>query len=175
MTPAAGPFLVAAVLLVAGGALKFRRPNDTVNAMKQVGWPAKGPVVRAGSLLEVGLGAAALATGDAVVAALLAASYLGFAVFVAVALAKRAPIASCGCFGRAETPASALHVVVNLGAAAAGFAVALDPGASIDAVVSSQPYLGIPFVMLLVIATLATFLVLSTLPQLQAVVRSNQT
>jgi hypothetical protein len=172
MSPAAGPFLVAAFLLVAGGLLKFGRPTDTVNAMTKVGVPATPALVRAGSAFEIVLGGAAFVEGGRLPAALLAASYLAFAVFVLAALLKGTPIASCGCFGRAETPATPLHVVVNVGAAGCGLAVALDPGAGIADVVSSQPYLGIPFVLLLVVATLATFLVLSTLPQLLALVRT---
>ncbi len=174
MSPAAGPFLVAATLLVVGGVVKLGRPNDTVNALRQVGWPANAAVVRAGSAFEIALGTAAFVHGGTLAATFLAVSYLGFSIFVLTALVKHAPIASCGCFGRAETPASALHVAVNIGAAASGLAVALDPGAGIADVVSSQPYLGIPFVVLMLTAAFATFLVLSALPQLLALVRTER-
>jgi hypothetical protein len=55
-------------------------------------------------------------------AVLVTLSYLAFAAFVAAALARRWPLASCGCLGRADTAPTAGHVAVNLGAAVAAAA-----------------------------------------------------
>ena len=54
-------------------------------------------------------------------AALVAVSYLAFAGFVIVALRSGAPISSCGCFGKVDTPPSVVHVVLDV--AFAGVAV----------------------------------------------------
>ena len=52
--------------------------------------------------------------GGPVFAALVAVSYLAFAGFVVVALRSGAPISSCGCFGKVDTPPSLVHVVIDL-------------------------------------------------------------
>ena len=55
---------------------------------------------------------------------LVALSFAGFAVFVAYARHRGGAISSCGCFGTPDTPATVLHVVVNVGLAVAAAAVA---------------------------------------------------
>jgi hypothetical protein len=165
MTIAAGPFVLGATLLVIGGVLKAWRPVDTANALRGVGLPGGSWLVRVGGAFEVAVGAVALAVGDRLVAALVAASYAGFAAFVGAALARDAPISSCACFGRADTPPSRAHVVVNVVLAVAATVVAVDPPASLREVVAGQPLAGIPFVLLVIAGVVAVFLALSTLPR----------
>ena len=50
--------------------------------------------------------------------ALVAGSFAGFAVVVAFARHRGGAIASCGCFGTPDTPATLVHVAVNTGLAA---------------------------------------------------------
>lgn len=171
MNPAAGPFAIAGVLLALGGVFKAANPNDTANALRGVGLPGSPWLVRAGGALEVGIGCVALATGTALSAALVLASYLAFTAFVAVALVRRVPIATCGCFGKTDTPPSVLHVACNVGAAVAALAVMLDPGVAIADVLSRQPLAGVPFVLLLVTGVYLAFLSMTWLPKVLAEIR----
>jgi len=163
---AAGPFLIAATLLAAGGVLKAAHPLDTANALRAVGLPGAPPLVRAGGVAEALVGLAALATGARAAAVLLAVSYAAFAGFVLVALRRGTPLSSCGCFGKDDTPPTRLHVVLNLGAALAGVAVALNPGAGLVDVVGSQPLAGVPFLALLGCGVSFAYLALTSLPRL---------
>jgi hypothetical protein len=171
VTLAAGPFAIAATLLAAGGAAKALRPADTANALRTMRLPSSPLLVRVGGVVEAAVGAAALAVGDRTTAVLLALSYLAFAGFVVLALRRGAPISSCGCFGKADTPPSRVHVAINLGAVAAAVAVAVQPGAGLPDVLGRQPLAGIPFVLLLACGVGLVFLALSSLPRTMALVR----
>jgi hypothetical protein len=166
MTLGAGPFAIGAVLLILGGAAKVRAPHDTATAMRGVGVPATSGLIRIAALAEIAFGAYALAVGDNVAAGLVAVSYVVFAAFVAVALMKDAPIATCGCFGKADTPPSLVHVGCNLLLAAGALAVAIDPSAGIADVIRQQPMAGVPFVMLVTVGVGLTYLALTSLPRL---------
>jgi Methylamine utilisation protein MauE len=172
----AGPFAIASVLLAVGGALKALRPIDTANALVTVGvrFPRVLPArlaVRAGGLVEALIGVAALLVGGPALCALVAASYLAFAGFVVVALRSGAPVSSCGCFGKVDTPPSAVHVVLDLAFAGVAVAAAFTGGVALPDVLADQPLLGIPFVMLLVIGCSLTFLAFSALPKTMAALR----
>jgi hypothetical protein len=120
----------AALLLLAAGAMKVADPTRTVGALAARGWTVAPVAVRVGALAEAVLGAAVLAIGGQVLPALVAASYAGFAWFVAGALQSGAPVGTCGCFGRPDTPPRPAHVVVDAGfavAALVGAAVGVDP------------------------------------------------
>ena len=118
MSVLAGPFAIATVLLALGGAAKAVRPRDTAQALTAVGirFPRVLPrvVVRVGGAVEAILATAALLVGGPVLCGLVALSYLAFAGFVLVALRTGAPISSCGCFGKVDTPPSIVHVVLDL-------------------------------------------------------------
>jgi hypothetical protein len=174
MTLAAGPFAIAAALLVAGGAAKAARPGDTANALGAVGLPRSALLVRVGGLSEAAVGVAALTFGNRGTAVLVAVSYAAFAVFVTVALRTGAPIASCGCFGKADTPPTRLHVAVNLGAVAAAVAVAVQPSAGLGVVLPRQPLAGVPFVLLVACGVGLCFLLLSSLPRTMSAVHQTE-
>ena len=169
MTPAAGPFAIAAALLVAGGLLKTARPADTATALRQSGLPATPGLVRAGGLVEAGLGVAALVRGDRVTAVLVAVSYAAFAGFVALALRRGTPLASCGCFGKEDSPPTRLHVALT---AAAAVAVAVRPGVGLAAVVRAQPLGGVPFLLLLCCGVAFAYLALTSVPRLLVLVHA---
>jgi hypothetical protein len=164
----AGPFVVAALLLVVAGVLKAFDPATTAGALRRAGVPAPGTAVRAGGVVEVVIGVVAIATGGTVAALLVAVSYTAFTGFVVMALARGIPVGSCGCFGKVDTPPSIVHVVVNAGAILAATAVALGPGGGIGDVLADQPLLGLPFLALVAVATYAAFLALTLIPQLHA-------
>jgi hypothetical protein len=171
----AGPFTIAAALLAIGGALKAVRPRDTAQALTAVGARMPGvstrTLVRVGGAAEVVIGVGALATGDAVFAAMVAASYALFAGFVVVALRSNAPISSCGCFGKVDTPPSPVHVVVDAAFAVVAVAAAVVGDVALPDVVGDQPLLGIPFVLLVVIGLSLVYLAFTSLPKTMAAVR----
>ncbi len=82
--------------------------------------PACACVVRAGALAEAALGAVALAFPRPATGALVALSYLCFFGVVGLVARRRGgPLATCGCFGRPDTPPTVLHLVLDLVLAAA--------------------------------------------------------
>ncbi len=123
----AGPFLAAAALLVLAGAQKVLDPLPLVRALRSMGLPGGAPAVRGLAALEVVVGLAAL-TGTRTAALAVAASYALFTVVVLRALLRGGVLASCGCFGRADTPPTRTHVAVTGGAAAVALGVAAFPG-----------------------------------------------
>jgi hypothetical protein len=172
----AGPFAIAAVLLAAGGALKAARPRDTAQALTAVGvrLPRFLPVrvaVRVGGAVEAVIGAAAVLVGGPVLCALVALSYLAFAGFVVVALRSGAPISSCGCFGKVDTPPSVVHVVLDLAFAGVAAAAAFTGDVALPDVLADQPLAGVPFVLLLVIGCSLVFLAFTALPKTMQAVR----
>ena len=114
----------AALLLLAAGAVKLVDPTRTAGALAARGWTVPPGVVRAAALAEAALGAAVLVVGGHVLPALMAASYFGFAWFVAGALRSGTPVGTCGCFDRPDTPPRPVHVAVD-----AAFALAAAAGA----------------------------------------------
>ncbi len=108
------PAVAAAALLALAGAAKIIDPTMTVGALRAMGLPGSSSLVRAAAAGELALGALALATGHAVAFALVALSYLAFALFVAAALRRGTMIGSCGCFGRDDTPPHWSHLGLNL-------------------------------------------------------------
>jgi hypothetical protein len=161
----AGPYTVAVVVLALAGAMKVVDAAPTQGALRQIGLPAqRGLVVTLGAA-EIAVGVAALTLGTWWTAALVALGYATFTVFVGVALARRLPLASCGCFGRDDTPPSWFHVVLNVAFAATAVGVAASPFGSIDTVLGDQPAWGVPFVGYVALGVAATYLMLSLLPQ----------
>lgn len=150
------PFLAAAVVLAGAGAAKLARPDDTARALQIAGLPHHRRLVRAGAAAEVLLGVAAVAAPGRVTGGLVAAAYAGFSVFVAVALLRRWPLSSCGCFARPDTRPGYAHVALNAGAAAvAAWWAGVAPG-RIGPLFVRGPWHGGPLALVsLVIAGLA--------------------
>ncbi|HEX5096499.1 MAG TPA: MauE/DoxX family redox-associated membrane protein [Acidimicrobiia bacterium] len=171
MSALVGPFAIAACLLAIAGVAKSAQPAATAGALAALRLPHQQWMVRTGGLAEALLACAALVTGNAVLAILVALSYTGFALFVAAALSKGTPLSSCGCFGRIDTPPHPVHIVLDLLAAGAAIGVAAHGGTSIRAVLAAQPMGGVPFTLLLVIGVAAAALTMTALPRTLAVAR----
>ncbi|MFV0460846.1 MAG: MauE/DoxX family redox-associated membrane protein [Actinomycetales bacterium] len=114
MHPLAGVCWAALALLVVAGAPKVLDPLDTARALRLAGLRIPLVVVRIFGGVEAGLGVVALVTGNRALLAVAALSYLGFAVFIAHALRSGTPVASCGCFAKADTPPTRTHLVIDL-------------------------------------------------------------
>ena len=178
MATLAGPFLVTAAILAAGGASKVVRPTSTARAVGEMGLPAGPTLVRVGAAAELAIAAGALAGGGRPFALLVAASYLGFAVFVGVALRRGVPLSSCGCFGVQDTPPTLVHLGFNLAAAAVAGAVALgvSGGGGLSEITAMDGSLLLrgAFVVLTAASVWFAYVALTLLPKLQgAPVRSS--
>ena len=186
-----GPYLAGCLLLVGAGLAKVLRPADTARALaavsaghgattRRLGPVGARRVVRLGAAAEAGLGLVGLLVLDSAIAGALALSYGAFAAYVVVARRRGGPLATCGCFGTPDTPATRLHVVVNLGLATAALAVAVavavarNAGATaltphvVAGVLRRQPWHGVPLVLAALACAWCLFHVLSTLPRLLA-------
>lgn len=180
-----GIYFVAVGLLVVAGVAKASRPGDTARALAELsrsgrsggaeggrrGLPLRFlvPAVRTLAGVEAAIGLAALVYPIRPLAALVAASYLAFAVFVLYARSKGGVLATCGCFGSPDTPPTLLHAVVDLGLGAGGVGVALaGTSDTIAGVLAHQPFDGVPLVVASVLTAGLAFAVLSPLARLNA-------
>jgi hypothetical protein len=166
-----GLYFVACVLLIAAGLAKAIHPADTARALAGLVPLPPRPLeiaVRTGAVGEAVLGAVALALPVAATAWLVAASYLAFAAVVAVLLRRGGAIASCGCFGTPDTPATAVHVAIDLVLAISALSVALDgPTGSVGSLLRAQPLDGVPLVAASALCAWLTFLAISTLSRVE--------
>jgi hypothetical protein len=155
------------MLAVVAGLAKVRRPGPVVVALRGMGMSFASPaVVRVGSLLEMAVGGVVLGSGWGPAILVLGASYLAFAVLVAVARSHPA-ISSCGCFGETDAPPSWRHVIVDVGLATScvGAFVVGVPG--IATVLGAQPLAGVPFAVVVVVTAWLASVIL-TGPQVAA-------
>ena len=165
----AGPYLVAVALLLVSGAVKARPPF----AVRRRSDRSLGPLARlapAVGIAELVIGLGALTVDNRIFPALAGALYLAFSVFVALALTAEEPVADCGCFGAAETPPTFMHLVLDLGAAAACGAVAWQSGGTLVRALEGQPLLGLPLLLLAGICVFLAYAALTVVPRARPVV-----
>ena len=162
-----GPYAAAAALLVVGGAPKAWAPADTARALRALRLPAGRPLVRALGVLEVVTGVLALTTSHRGVALAVAGWYAVFAVVVVLALRSDKPLASCGCFGKADTPPTRTHLALVVTASlAAGAAAARGPERLGPALLDDMA-VAAPFVALTACVVWFAYLVMSRLAVLR--------
>ncbi len=176
-----GLYLIAAGLLCVAGVAKALRPDDTALAMAGLlpGRPALRlvrSVVRTGALAEAALGAVAILLPRPATAALVALSYLAFFAVVAYARLRGGPLATCGCFGRPDTPPTALHLVIDLALAAVAAVVAVGAPAqnTLGLQLTHQPWAGFPLLFVSAVGLFLTALALSALGALTAARRATR-
>ncbi len=167
-----GLYLMACGLLVVAGVAKARNPGQTARALAATVPVREGALrraVRAGAVAEAALGTIALAYPRPLLAGAVALSYATFTLFVGFARARAGPLASCGCLGTPDTPATALHAVVDLVlcVSAAGVAAAA-PAGSVLSTLAREPFHGLPLVVASAVGVWLTILVISVLAELAA-------
>jgi hypothetical protein len=167
VTVLAGPFAIITVVLALGGALKTIDPVPTSNALRSLRVPLAPGLVRVGGAFELIVAVAALVTGEAAPAVVVALSYAAFAAVVVLALVAHRPISSCGCFGKVDTPPSWIHVAIDIAAAgvAAAAAFAETTEIALPDVLAKQPLAGVPFVLLVANGVVFVFLAFTALPK----------
>ena len=161
-----GWFFLVAALLVWSGIGKFADPEPTSGALRAAGLPSSRLSVLGLASSEVVVGTAALLFSGPTFAWAVAVVYAAFAGFVALAMSRRLPIASCGCFGKADTPPTWIHLVINLAAVGGAITYATVGGQSLPSVLGEQPLAGIAYVGFLAIGVYCLYLILSELPRL---------
>lgn len=121
--------LAAAGLLVVAGLPKVLDPGDLVRALRSTRLRVNPLLVRGFALAEVLSGAAAILLPSRPAFAAVALLHAGFTAFVLLALRRGGVVASCGCFGTADTPPTRAHAGATglLALAAAGVAIAPPP------------------------------------------------
>jgi hypothetical protein len=136
MEAATAPYLAAALLLVAAGAAKTVEPLSLVRALRAAGLRVRAPLlarwVRLFAAAEALLGVVAVVRPGPLVATAVALSYAGFTAFVLRALRSGSPLASCGCFGKTDTPPTPGHAAVTALLAVAAGLIAFGPAESLD-------------------------------------------
>ena len=167
MDAVAGPYLASALLLVVAGVAKVRDPLPLVRALRSARLPAPAAGVRLLAAAEAALGVAAVLLGGRVTALLVGASYASFTGFVLLVRRRGGVLASCGCFGRADTPPTTGHVVATGALAVLALSVATAPLGTLPTLLAAAPGAGLP--LLLVTATVAVLVhgVLALLPALR--------
>jgi hypothetical protein len=163
-----GPFWAASALLVLAGVAKVRDPLPLVRALLSAGLPGRAPrlaaPVRVAAAAEAALGLWALLAGGRLAALLVALSYAGFTGFVLLARARGGVLASCGCFGRTDTPPTLTHAVVTGAAALAAVSVAAAPIGPLPAVLAASPASGVPLLAATGAVAVTAYVVLAVLP-----------
>lgn len=163
MTAVTAATWVFAVLLALAGAAKLADPSATSAALQGARLVSDRRLVRLLGVGEIALAVAVLSLGGALPAAVLAVAY---AVFAGFAYRQSRQGQGCGCFGVTDAPATRLHVVVNVIAAASAAAAAWRPGPSLLAVVQDGLFAALLIMGVLVLAAAALRLVLTALPEL---------
>lgn len=156
-------FLSAALLLVSGGA-KLADPGPTSGALRVAGLVSSTGVVYALAVAEIATAAAALIFGGGWTGWATAILYGAFGWFITLALRRGIPIASCGCFGKADTPPTQVHLFLNTGGIAGGLWAGLSHSPSLVSVLGGQPLAGVPYLFFLAAGTYAAYLLLTALP-----------
>ena len=144
----AGPFLAVAGLLVVAGLPKVLDPLPLVRALRSAGFPLRpalgSALVRAFAVAEVAIGTWAIIAPGRLNAALVAAAYLVFTLFVARVLTRGGVLGSCGCFGKPDTPATRTHLGLTAVAALVAAALATDPPSAVWSAAGSAATSGGP-------------------------------
>jgi hypothetical protein len=158
MEAATAPYLAAALLLVAAGLAKTVEPLSLVRALRAAGLRVRAPLlarwVRAVAAGEAALGILAIVRPGPLVAAAVAISYAGFTAFVVRALRSGSPLASCGCFGKTDTPPTPGHAAATALLAVAAALIAVGPAAALD----------VPLLVVSAVLAYLTYVLLAVLP-----------
>lgn len=173
MLSIAGLYLAVTALLALGGVLKVLRPNETATALAALGLPSQSFVIRGLGLVEIVIGIVAFGTGHPIASLLTAGAYMSFAGFVLIARRAKTPVQSCGCFGKAETPPSIIHITVNLMAAGVAVLIAIWPIPALTELLSDQPGAGVPLLLLTAVIIYLLYVALTALPQTLRAVRTS--
>jgi hypothetical protein len=164
--------LAAALLVAAAGAAKLVGPEPAAVMLRR-GWPALrhsiglASVVRVAGLTELVIALAVIGVGGRIPVAVLAGCYAVFAL-VAVRVARLGQQASCGCFGRTESPVGTAHIVLNVICVAVCLAGILRPAGPLGGLFADHSMQGLVGLAQAVLLAYLGFLSITALPALAA-------
>ena len=159
-----GPFLAAALALIPSGFAKLRAPEPAARALGAVGLPVPQWSVRAFAALECTAGSAAVVFGGRVTAALVAALYGAFAVFLTALLRAPERVESCGCAGDRRIAPSGLHLTLVVGAAVAAGGAAVEHLGGAPEILRAAPLAATGTLVGAAVLVFTSFLVATELP-----------
>ncbi len=154
--------VVAAAVLVVAGVAKLRSPDSARVALVTLGWPVPNAAIRGLAVAEIALGVWTAVHPGRLLAAAVACMYLGFAA-VALLLARRR--ASCGCFGDAGAPASAIQAALSLALAVLVATAAVWPAHGLPWLLGHGPGYATVLILALGATVYALVLAYTVLPQ----------
>jgi hypothetical protein len=163
---------LGSLVLFAAGTVKLLRPLPAVRALQAIGLPATPTLVRAGAAMEVVLAMLSAGSTSPVGPAGVTLAYLGFTVFVVVARRRGTAVRSCGCFGKADTPPSMIHIALDMLFATGAALVAVSAGRTPPWKLIVGPVQGTVFVALAAVATYLAIEAFATLPATLAQARA---
>lgn len=160
-------YAAAALLLLATGVAKVRRPVPTAQALRDLGLPVRPNTGRLVGGTEVVIGTAALALGGSGDAAAVAVAYAAFAAFTVLALRSGGQVSSCGCSGRADTPPTRVHLMIDVLFTAVAVGAVIDPsGGAASRLIHAD---GAAFVLSAVAVAWLAWVAVTALPALSVV------
>lgn len=121
-----GPLWIAAGVLAVSGVAKLNDPAGTAPVLQLFRIPMPHLAARVLGAAELLLAIAAVLIGHPLLWGGVAAAYTIFCIVVLVLL-RRPDAASCGCFGREDTPPTIGHLLFNAIAATLAGLAATDP------------------------------------------------
>ncbi|MDH3306354.1 MAG: hypothetical protein OEO77_02350 [Acidimicrobiia bacterium] len=155
-----------ALLVAVAGYAKLVAPDYTAGALAALGFRwVRHSHVRLLAVVEIAVGVTVIATGLSSAVAALTLFYVGFTVFVVLALARDTPLSSCGCFGRPDTPPTSAHLVVNaVSAGLLGWVAATASRVGVGDVLAEYGSGAVPIVLSAGTTTYLLYLLLSFAP-----------
>jgi hypothetical protein len=155
-----GAAAIALVLLGGSGLSKIADPDPTAGALRVAGLWGSRLGARSLGAIEIIAAIVGLALGGTFLfpAGVL---YMGFAGFVFYALGRGLPIQSCGCFGRADSPPTLMHIIFNVVASTSLVALAISDSWVIP---EAAPFEITLFWFLALTGAYLSYLVLAVLP-----------
>jgi hypothetical protein len=157
-------FAVVAGLLIVSGYGKLSNPAPTAGALAAAGVGTEGRIVTYLGIAEIAAASAGLLVGNGIGAIPVAVAYAGFTGFVVLALVRRWPIQSCGCFARIDTPPSWIHVVFDAAAAAGAVWQAATRAPSTVETVAGMGWWGVLYVAAVVAGIALAYRLVFALP-----------
>ena len=156
---------VVAGVLVVGGVAKLRDPAATTPMLGALGLPSRTSVARALGAIELGVGLATFLAGGPLFAAVTAVLFAGFTVSILRLRATTDGAVSCGCFGRASAPPSAVHVTVDAVAAAIAALAAVTVAPGFTGMRPDLPGAGVAYLLVVAVAVGLAVALMTALPE----------
>jgi hypothetical protein len=105
--------VAAALLLLTSGLLKLKSAEPVRDALRTSGLPSERWVGFSIASVEIVTGLALLVVGTRTVQWFAVSLFAMFFFFLLSIKVRGLPLASCGCFGRDDTPLSSIHLVTT--------------------------------------------------------------